>query len=62
MQCQDLELVLHCVGYQGYTLYFIGVEIYLNNLTHGGYVIGGGTGELPPKDMNIFRYLVVVTC
>ena len=52
LQCQDLALVLHC---------FIGVEIYRNNLTHGGYVIGGGTGELPPKEMK-FRYLGFVTC
>ena len=53
MQCQDLELVLHCVGYQGYTLYFIWLELYHNNLTHGGYVIGGGTGELPPQRYEI---------
>ena len=61
MQCNDLELDLHGVGYQGYTLYFIWLELYHNNLTHGGYVIGGGTGELPPKDMK-FRYLGFVTC
>ena len=28
-------------------------EICNCDLTHGRYVIGGGTGELPPKEMNI---------
>ena len=38
----------------GYTCLFVDdVEMCNCNLTRGRHVIGGGTGELPPKEMNI---------
>ena len=44
-----------CVGKHGFSacLFVEDVEICNCDLTHGRYVIGGGTGELPPKEMNI---------
>ena len=44
-----------CVGETWVLLVFLSMmfEICNCDLTHGRYVIGGGTGELPPKEMNI---------
>ena len=45
-----------CVGNMGSTLVFLlrMFEMCNCDLTHGRYVIGGGTGELPPPiEMNI---------
>jgi hypothetical protein len=42
------------LGNMGYTCLFVDdVEMCNCNLTRGRHVIGGGTGELPPKEMNI---------
>ena len=40
-----------CVGKHGFSacLFVEDVEICNCDLTHGRYVIGGGTGELPPQ-------------
>ena len=59
----DVECVSHwrrgiyvsVLGNMGSTLVFLlrMFEMCNCDLTHGRYVIGGGTGELPPKEMNI---------